>query len=792
MPITEADTCRRYITPKIISAGWDQQPNSFTEQKTITDGRIILAGNKAHRGLQKRVDYLLQLQNDFPIAVIEAKSEELPAGNGVQQAKEYAAVLGIKFAFASNGLEIIEIDLFTQKETRRPDFPSPTELLNRYRVGMKLDPVTTQKLLTPGNYLSGRRPRYYQEIAINRVVQAILQGRKRTLLTMATGTGKTEVAFQISWKLWNARWNAKGDHRRPHILFLADRTVLVDDPKDKTFAPFGDARHKVGDDANEPNLSREMYFATYQVIAEDERRPGLYRDFPPDFFDLVIVDECHRGSARDESNWRAILNYFAGAYQLGMTATPLREDNRDTYEYFGNPIYTYSLAQGIDDGFLAPYRVHRILTDYDALGWRPDKGTLDRYGREIPDSEYHTGDFERIVALKARTEAIARHLTDFLKSRNARMEKTILFCVDQEHADEMRRALQNLNTDICQKYPDYVVRITSDEGTIGRGKLSDFQDVETSEPVIVTTSKLLTTGVDVPTCKNIVLARVVNSMTEFKQMIGRGTRVRDDYGKLYFNILDYTGSATRLFADPAFDGTPIELTQEEIDAHGQVVAGSQENLEVAEQPGDYDASLKAEKPDKPSGSPPRKYYFDGGQVEILQHVVYELDIDGNQLNVVKLTDYAGETVRTLYPNAVELRHWWADPRKRGEIIQALAERGIEFNSLAEAANQPGADPFDLLCYLAYSAPLRTCRERADRVRREEQAFFGKYSPAARHILEELLEKYAEYGTAEFNLPYTLQVPPITEHGNVQEIAALFGGANELKTALDELQTLIYQ
>ena len=372
------------------------------------------------------------------------------------------------------------------------------------------------------------------------------------------------------------------------------------------------------------------------------------------------------------------------------------------------------------------------------------------------------------------------------------MEKTIIFCVDQEHADEMRRAIQNLNSDICQKYPDYVVRITADEGSIGRGKLSDFQDVETAEPVIVTTSKLLTTGVDIPTCKNIVLARVVNSMTEFKQMIGRGTRVRDDYGKLYFNILDYTGSATRLFADPAFDGDPVELTQEEIDALGNVIEGSQENLEVAEQPGDYITPPPGEKPDKHSGEPPHKYYYDGGQVAIIQHVVYELDITGKQLSVVKLTDYAGKTVRTLYPNAVELRQWWADPRKRGEIIQALANRGIEFNSLAEAANQPEADPFDLLCYLAYSAPLRTCRERADRVRREEQAFFGNYSPSACHILEELLGKYAEYGTAEFKLPETLRVPPITEHGNVQEIAALFGGANELKIALEELQTLIYK
>ena len=380
---------------------------------------------------------------------------------------------------------------------------------------------------------------------------------------MATGTGKTLVAFQICWKLWNARWNRTGDYRRPKILYLADRNILVDDPKDKDFAPFGDARHKI--EFGQAIKSREMYFSTYQAIAKDERRPGLYREYAPDFFDLIIVDECHRGSARDESNWREILEYFKPAFQLGMTATPLREDNRDTYRYFGNPIYTYSLRQGIEDGFLAPYRVHRVVTTYDATGWRPSQGELDRYGREIPDGEYHTPDFERVVALRARTEAVAHHLTDFLKKTDP-FGKTIVFCVDQEHADEMRRALNNLNPDLVQKYPDYVCRITSEEGQIGRGHLSNFQELEKPTPVIVTTSKLLTTGVDVQTCKNIALVQVINSMTEFKQIIGRGTRVRDDYGKLFFSILDYTGSATRLFADPEFDGDPALITQEEIDA----------------------------------------------------------------------------------------------------------------------------------------------------------------------------------------------------------------------------------
>lgn len=790
---SEADTCRIHITPKLIASGWDNPPYSFTEQKTITDGRIYIQGNRTQRGLQKRVDYLLKLQNDFPIAVIEAKAEDNPAGNGVQQVKDYAEMLGVKFAFATNGLEIIEIDYFTGQETNRSDFPTPSELINRYRVGSQLDPEIFSKLLTPGNYLTSHRLRYYQEIAVNRALQAILQGKKRILLTLATGTGKTDVAWQICWKLWIARWNSVGDFRRPRILFLADRNVLVDDPKDKAFAPFRDARHKVGDDPNEPNLSREMYFATYQVIAEDERRIGLFRQFPEDFFDLVIVDECHRGSAREESSWRSILEYFRKAYQIGMTATPLRDDNIDTYRYFGNPIYTYSLKQGIEDGFLAPYRVHRILTDYDAFGWRPDKGALDRFGRQIPDGEYQTADFERLIALKARTHAIAKHLTNYLVQHDGRLEKTIVFCVDQEHADEMRRALQNLNADLAQQYTDYVVRITADEGLPGRGKLSDFQDVEKSTPVIVTTSKLLTTGVDIPTCRNIVIARVINSMTEFKQIIGRGTRVRDDYGKLSFNILDYTGSATRLFADPDFDGMPVELTEESISGDGEVIAESEVVLEPEQPIPDsdslpYQSTSQLEIADKPR----RKFYFDGGQVEILSHIVYELDSEGNQLSVVKLTEYAGKTVRTLYPNAIELKNWWANPRKRAEIIKALSERGIEFSYLAEATSQPDADPFDLICFLAYNAPIRSRRERVDRVKQEETDFFEKFSDPARDILEQLLNKYADYGIAEFKLPEVLQNPPISDFGNEIEISSLFGGPELLRESVEHLQNLLYE
>jgi type I restriction enzyme R subunit len=787
--LTEADTCRKYVVPKLQAAGWEEEPHSIAEQRTFTDGRIILFGNAVRRRPGKRADYLLRYTRDISIAAVEAKSLYKTPGQGLQQAKEYAAILGLKFAYATNGEGIIEFDFLTGRERSIATFPKPAELWSRLRAKGKLpDEKAEEHFLAPANLTTGKDPRYYQQIAINRTVQAILQGQRRVLLTMATGTGKTVVAFQICWKLWSSRWNRTGEHRKPRILYLSDRNFLVDDPKDKIFAPFGDARHKIQGEAVK---SREMYFATYQAIASDERRPGLFREYSRDFFDLVIVDECHRGSAKDESNWREILDWFEPAFQLGMTATPLREDNRDTYLYFGNPLYTYSLKQGIEDGFLAPYRVHRIITQWDAAGWRPSKEDLDRFGRRIPDEEYRTPDFERKVALLARTEAIARHLTNFLKQTD-RFAKTIVFCVDQEHADEMRRALNNLNTDLVQQHPDYVCRVTADEGDIGRGHMGRFQDVEQPTPVILTTSQLLTTGLDAPTCKNIVLARLVNSIVEFKQIIGRGTRVRDDYGKLWFNILDYTGSATRNFADPEFDGEPAFATQEEIDAYGQTkkttIISSDEQPEGGMVEGETPQAafiIDTPAPER------RKYYFDGGQVEIATHLVYELDPDGRQLRVLKLTDYTAEKVRSLCPTAIDFRRRWADPEKRSEIITQLTDRGIDFTAVALQAGQPEADPFDLLCHLAFNAPVRSRRERADRMKREQRAFFDKFAPEARKVLEELLEKYAEHGDAQFLLPDVLKVPPLSRHGQIGDIVKLFGSAEQLRAAVNELQSLLY-
>jgi type I restriction enzyme R subunit len=780
---TEADTCRKFVVPKLQLAGWDNDPHSIAEQRTITDGRIVPVGKGFVRKPPKRVDYLLRYRRDFDLAVVEAKAVYKTAADAVQQARTYAEMLDLKFAYATNGADIIEIDYFSGTEKRIADYPTPAQLWQRYQQGAGITkPQSAEQLLAPYNHAQAKSERYYQQIAINRTVEAILKGQDRLLLTMATGTGKTFVAFQICWKLWSSRWNRTGEHRRPRILYLADRNILVDQPKDGLFAAFGDARYKI--ESCEVVQSREMYFAIYQALAEDERRMGLFKSFPPDFFDLVIVDECHRGSARDDSSWRAILNYFSAAYQLGMTATPLRDDNRDTYVYFGNPIYEYSLRQGIEDGFLAPYRVHRVITQWDAAGWRPNRDELDRYGRAIPDDEYQTKDFERVIALRARTQAISRHLAEFLKKTD-RFAKTIVFCVDQEHASEIREALINLNSDIVAQHPDYVCRVTSEEGQIGRGHLSRFQDVETKSPVVLTTSQLLTTGVDAPTCKNVVLARVVGSMSEFKQIIGRGTRLRDDYGKLWFNIIDYTGSATRLFADPSFDGDPTRITEEVITEEGETTTITETATEEDELP---EAGPEVVEP--PTGEP-RKFYFDGGQVEVVAHLVHEIDPNGRQLRVVRYTDYAAEAVRTLSPSAQDLRARWANAEQRNGIIQALAERGVSFEELAEQAKQPDADPFDLLCHLAFNAPLRTRRERAQRLRQERKDFFEKYSPEAREILDELLEKYAQHGDAQFVLPDVLHVPPISQHGQPGEIIRLFGSPENLRQAVNDLQVILY-
>jgi type I restriction enzyme, R subunit len=793
--MTEADTCREFVTPRLVDAGWSNAPYAIGEQRTFTNGRIIVAGGRVRRGKQKRADYLLYYRRDFPLAVVEAKEAGSAAETGVQQAREYAEILGLKFAYATNGHRIIEIDYTTGTEREVDRFPTPAELWQRLTAAAHVSESATAHMLEPFNLVSGKVPRYYQGIAITRVIEAILLGDKRILATLATGTGKTCVAFQICWKLWNSRWNRTGEYRRPKILFLADRNLLVDDPMAKMFAPFGDARHKIA--GGDVSQSRDMYFGIYQALSTASE--DVFRQYRPDFFDLIIIDECHRGSSRNDSSWRAVLDYFEPAVQFGLTATPLREESRDTYNYFGNPVYTYSLRQGIEDGFLAPYRVHRVITTVDAVGWRPSKDELDRFGRAVPDDEYQTKDFERIIALRSRTRAIAKHLSDFLKGTD-RFAKTIVFCVDQEHAAELRQELVNLNTDLVKQYPDYVCRVTADEGAIGLTHLAHFQDVDKPTPVILTTSQLLTTGVDAEMVKNVVLARVVGSRSEFKQIIGRGTRLKVDYGKEYFNIIDFTGTATRHFADPDFDGEPARIEEVTVDENGETVASVVETPPgIAEPDAEYLVDLAesenglgeiiTEPPDEP-----RKFYIDGGEVEVIGHLVYDLDTDGKKLQVVRYTEYSGRAVRSMYPNSTDLRSAWANPDTRVEVLRELTERGISFEELAAGADLPDADPFDLLCHLAWNAPLFTRRERAERARKATLDLFGQYSDTAREVLTLMLEKYIERGIIQFNaLSDLMKVQPFDRFGTPSEIATRhFGGVKGLKDAVSRLQTAIYQ
>jgi type I restriction enzyme, R subunit len=812
---TEADTCRKEVLPKIKSSGWSDE--QILEQRTFTAGEIIVIGRKAKREKAKKFDYLLRYDTGFPIAIVEAKVKYKTAKDGLQQAKEYAHILGLTFCYATNGTEIIEFDFSTGFQQSIKDFPSPQELYERLKVSkntylenwantenatlsntetnnlpsskqvLSENEANNKILLSPFFYNPDKpiipsdksKPiRYFQIIAINKAVQAILEGQKRVLLTLATGTGKTVIASQIVHKLWKNRWNLAHKALHPKVLFIADRTVLVSEPMIKDFAIFKEANLLVSTESfNVSGSGRDIYFSTYQALeAKDSDDVPIYKKFKPDFFDLIVIDECHRGSANEEGNWRAILNYFSAATHLGLTATPLRDESRDTYNYFGNPIYIYTLKQGLQDGFLAPYILHRVSTNIDAQHFRPQDGQRDRYGRIIPDKIYKTEDFERIISFRNRTEIVATHLTNFLR-QTERLAKTIVFCEDQAHAADFVELFGNLNADLMRVNPNYVVRITSDEKDIGKKMLSEFMDVETRFPTVAVTSRLMSTGVDVPTCANIVIFRIVNSMSEFKQIVGRGTRVRDDKGKLFFTMLDYTGSAFDKFHDPEFEGQPPFIIDEETggDTEGAITD-----------------PLPPSDPPLPPLPPtePRKLYVDNQQVNIVAESVHVM-MDG-KLRTIQYTEYAREQVIKLFPDATSFREQWLDHTQRALIYDILEEHNLSIENLRELTKIHDADAFDLLCYVAYNFQPKSRKERATLVRQNGKDFFESFPEKARHILTAILDKYEIFGENQLNdLSTLLKIKPLSDYGTVNEIASVFGGVTKLKSAILELQANLY-
>jgi type I restriction enzyme R subunit len=812
--LSETDICDRFITPALRQAGWLKE--RILREHPFTDGRILVRGRLVSRGRRRRADYLL-LHEGVPLAVIEAKDNSHAVGDGMQQALAYAEALHTPFVFASNGDGFVLHDrtgLSEQRETRLSleAFPAPEELWRRYCRWKGLS-EEQQRVARQPYYDGGQRkePRYYQRTAIQEVVEAIAKGQKRLLLVMATGTGKTLVAFQIIWRLWKAKCTKR-------VLFLADRNVLVNQTMTNDFRPFAGAMAKLSTSANtiekadgsleelplaldrqrRIDPSYEIYLGLYQSLTGPEERQKLYRDFSPDFFDLIVVDECHRGSAAEDSAWREILEYFASAAQLGLTATPKETKYVSNIHYFGEPIYSYSLRQGIRDGFLAPYKVIRVHLDVDVQGYRPRRGELDDHGQEIEDREYNQKDFDRVLVIDERTRRVARWITEYLKASGDRFQPTIVFCVDTEHALLMRQALINENQDLLGQHPHYVVRITGNDPE-GMLQLDNFIDPLKPMPVIVTTSRLLSTGVDVQTCKLIVLDREVGSMTEFKQIVGRGTRLHADTDKYYFTLVDFR-QATKHFADPEFDGEPVQIYEPgEDDPPVPPETGdppqAEENDGQEDQDPEEETVLVADPatPEVPGletvqqGEPRRKYYIKGRPVLVLTERVEYLDEQG-KLVTESLRDYSRRLVRQQYADLDGfLRRWRGEERKQ-VILQELAEEGLPLEALQEEVGRE-LDPFDLICHIAYDQPPLSRAQRAARLRRD---VFSRYGPQARAVLEALLEKYATEGVVdELDNVKILRIPPFSQMGTLVELVGEFGGKAGFERAVHELQAELY-
>ncbi len=768
--MTEEDIKLQFITPAIENAGWDKQ-RQIKMEYNFTDGRVIVRGNSTARGKRKRTDYLLYYKPNLPLAIVEAKDNTKPLGGGMQQGIEYAECLDVPFVYSSNGDGFLEHDMKhgTEKELRLDEFPSPEDLWLRYKGDTSMTP-DQEKLITQPYYfqLGDKMPRYYQRIAINRTIEAIARGQNRILIVMATGTGKTYTAFQIIHRLWKSG-------RKKKILFLADRNILVDQTMSQDFKPFSKVMTKI--EGKKLDSSYEIFLSLYQQLAGDENEEP-FRTFKPDFFDLIVIDECHRGSAKEESRWRRILEYFSSATQIGMTATPKETKEVSNISYFGEPVYTYSLKQGIDDGFLAPYKVVRVGLDKDLEGWRPTKGQKDIYGEEIEDREYNIKDFDKNLILDDRTVAVAKRTTRFLKE-NDRFAKTIVFCVDIDHAERMRQALINENADLVAQNSKYIMRITGDNAE-GKAQLDNFIAEDSRYPVIVTTSKLMTTGVDCKTCKLIVLDNNINSMTEFKQIIGRGTRLKPEYGKEYFTIMDFR-NACRLFADPEFDGDPIVI----IDDGGDDPVPPSVDPPVAPP---IDPPFPPGPEPGPGPDPRHKYRVRGVEVSILNERVQYYDKDG-KLITESVTDYSKKNILGEYATLDAFLTAWNKENRKQAIIDELQERGVLLEALREAAGNPDIDDFDLICHVAYDKAPLTKAERANNVRK--RGYLYQYSELAQEVLNALLDKYMNEGIQDIYNIEILSNDPFRKIGTPMKIAKLFGGKAGYLQAVTALQNQIY-
>jgi len=773
----------KYITPAVISAGWDLQ-RQIRAEYTFTDGRVIVRGNITARGKKKRADYALLYQPNLPLAIIEAKDNNHSVGAGMQQGIEYAQVLDIPFVYSSNGDGFLEHDMKNGKEREiaMENFPSPDELWSRYKQENDITP-REEGLITEPYYfqLGDKSPRYYQRIAINRTLEAIAKGQQRILLVMATGTGKTYTAFQIIYRLWKSGQKKK-------ILYLADRNILIDQTMQNDFKPFEKVMTKV--ENKTLDSSYEIYMSLYhQLTGEDDME--TFKQFQPNFFDLVIVDECHRGSAREESRWRRILEYFSEATQIGMTATPKETKDVSNLHYFGEAIYTYSLKQGIDDGFLAPYKVVRIGIDKDLQGYRPEAGKRDVYGNEIEDREYNVKDFDRKLIIDDRSKKVAQTITTFLKKTD-RFAKTIVFCVNIDHAERMRQALINENSDlVAAANPKYIMRITGDNPE-GKAQLDNFIDEDSKYPTIVTTSKLMTTGVDCKTTKLIVLDNYIESMTEFKQIIGRGTRLKPDYGKLFFTIMDFR-NASRLFADKAFDGDPVQI-YEPGEGEGPVPPDPGGDGDGEEPPvgggtgcggfggGDDGGG------DGGGGGHNIVYRINDVYVRVIAERVQYYDV-GGKLITESLTDYTKKNILQEYATLDDfLRSWRSEERKQA-IIDELKEHGVLLEALREQTGQTDLDDFDLICHIAYDQKPLTKAERANNVKK--RGYLYKYSDLAQQVLQALLERYMNDGIRDIADTQILEQKDFQRFGSPMKIAKLFGGKAAYLQAVKELQDELY-